>query len=57
MAARLSAVAQELEVRQRSSFNRPDAPIEPELDQFMVIEPGNKYVIIIEINNHITSES
>ncbi|XP_078171676.1 homeobox protein KNOX3-like [Carex rostrata] len=35
VAARLSAVAQELEVRQRSSFNRPDAPIEPELDQFM----------------------
>ncbi|KAF3320480.1 homeobox protein [Carex littledalei] len=35
VAARLSAVAQELEVRQRSSFNRLDAPIEPELDQFM----------------------
>ncbi|KAJ4815109.1 Homeobox protein knotted-1-like 1 [Rhynchospora pubera] len=35
VAARLSAVAQELEVRHRTSFNRLDVPIEPELDQFM----------------------
>ncbi|KAJ3672825.1 hypothetical protein LUZ60_006199 [Juncus effusus] len=35
VAARLSAVAQELEARQRNSLARLDTPIEPELDQFM----------------------